>query len=43
MNNPVCIMNSREPTRLLGGSAADWLFLVGGVVLAGLFAAVFVL
>ena len=33
----------REEARFLGGSAADWLVLVGGVLLAGLFAAVFVL
>jgi len=36
-------MNYREEARLLGGSASDWLVLVGGVLLAGLFAAVFVL
>jgi hypothetical protein len=42
MNKHVCIMDYREEARLLGGSASDWLVLVGGVLLAGLFAAVFV-
>ncbi len=43
MSKQVCIMDYREEARLLGGSAADWMVLVGGVLLAGLFAAVFVL
>jgi hypothetical protein len=43
MDKQACIMNYREEARLLGGSAADWLVLVGGILLAALFAAVFVL
>jgi hypothetical protein len=43
VNKQVYVMNSREQVRLLGGSAADWLVLVGGILLAALFAAVFVL
>jgi hypothetical protein len=43
INSPAYVMDSREPARLLGGTVADWLVLVGGVLLAGLFAAVFVL
>jgi hypothetical protein len=42
MNRQVCTMDYREPARVLGGSLSDWLVLVGGVLLAGLFAAVFV-
>ncbi len=40
MNKRVSVM---ERARLLGGSAADWLVLVGGILLAALFAAIFVL
>jgi hypothetical protein len=43
MNRQAYVMNYREPVRLLGGSASDWLVLFGGVLLAGVFAAVFVL
>jgi hypothetical protein len=35
-------MADSEQARLLGGSAGDWLLLVGGVLLTALFAAVFV-
>jgi len=40
MNKRVSVM---KRARLLGGSAADWLVLVGGILLAALFAAIFVL
>ena len=40
MNKRVSV---RERARLLGGSTADWLVLVGGILLAALFAAIFVL
>ena len=40
MNKRVSAM---KRARLLGGSAADWLVLVGGIPLAALFAAIFVL
>jgi len=43
MNKQVCVMDSREQARLLGGSFADWLVLAGGILLAALFAAIFVL
>jgi hypothetical protein len=35
--------DSQEHAPLLGFEAADWLYLVGGVALVALFAAVFVL
>ncbi len=40
MNKRVSVM---ERARLLGGSAADWLVLVGGILLDALFAAIFLL
>jgi len=43
MNKQVYVMNYRGRARLLGGSTADWLVLVGGILLAALFAAIFVL
>ena len=43
MNKQACVINYREEGRLLGGSAADWSVLAGGILLAALFAAVFVL
>ncbi len=36
-------MADTKQARLLGGSAGDWLLLVGGILLVALFAAVFVL
>jgi len=36
-------MNYGKEPRLLGGSAADWSVLAGGILLAALFAAVFFL
>jgi hypothetical protein len=43
MNKGAYIMNYREEARLLGGSVGDWSVLAGGILLAALFAAVFVL
>ena len=43
MNKQVCLVNYRNEARLLGGSVADWSVLAGGILLAALFAAVFVL
>jgi hypothetical protein len=43
MDKQVHVMDYREPVRLLGDSATDWLVLVGDILLAGLFAAGFVL
>jgi hypothetical protein len=42
MNRRAWATHYHEPARLLGGSVADWMVLVGGVLLTGLFAAVFV-
>lgn len=41
MNRQLGLINHREPLILLGGSVADWLVLVGGVLLAGFCAAAF--
>ena len=35
------VMASREQTRLLGFEAGDWLLLIGGIVLAAIFAVIF--
>ena len=41
MNRQAWAMNYDQPARLLGGSLADWMVLVGGVLVAALIAAAF--